>query len=184
MNILIAFASKEGQTEKIAEFIAKALGRQGHQATTMQCRHLPKDFSIESYEAVIIGGPIRMGKYPGYLQKFVAHHLDWLNRVPSALFTVCMAIESKNEKDRVTARSYGQNFSQVTHWQPRLMETFAGAVKYTQYGLITRYIMRSISKKEDRDTDTSQDYEYTDWGKVTQFTEQFLNELDELTKAS
>ena len=184
MKILIVFASKEGQTEKIANFIAEVLHRHGHQATILLCDHVPKDFSTASFDAVVIGGSIHMGKYPGHLQKFVSNHLEWLNRIPSALFTVCMAIESKNKEDQEAARSYGQNFIQNSHWQPRLVETFAGAVKYTQYGFITRLIMHSIAKKEGRDTDTSRDYEYTDWEKVTQFTERFLTEIGELTGAS
>jgi menaquinone-dependent protoporphyrinogen oxidase len=40
--------------------------------------------------------------------------------------------------------------------------------------------MKHISKKEGRSTDTSQDHEYTDWDKVTQFTEQFLTEIGKL----
>ena len=174
MNILIVFATREGQTQKIAEFIAEIVRHSGHQATTLACGSMTKDFNPEVYDAVIIGAPIHMGKYPGYLEKFVTTHLDWINRIPSALFTVCMAIESKNEKDRSIATAYGQKFSQITHWQPKLLETFAGAVKYTQYGFITRIIMRSIAKKEGRDTDTSQDFEYTDWNKVTEFAEKFL----------
>jgi len=174
MNILIVFATMEGQTEKIAKFITEVANRNGHHATTLACENMSKDFNTEAYDAVIIGGPIHMGKYPGCLRKFVTTHLDWINQIPSAMFTVCMAIESKNEKDRDIATSYGQKFSQNARWQPKLLGTFAGAVKYTQYGFITRIVMRSIAKKEGRDTDTSQDYEYTDWNKVTEFTERFL----------
>ena len=60
------------------------------------------------------------------------------------------------------------------------MKTFAGANKYAQYGFIIRNIMKHIAKKEGRSTDTSQDHEYTDWDKVTQFTEQFLTEIGKL----
>lgn len=177
MNILIAFASKEGQTEKIAEFIADVVRHHGHQAKTLPCHHLPKDFDITSFDAVIIGGSIHMNKYPGYLNKFVTTYLDSLNQVPSALFTVCMATHSENEKERIAADAFGPALSQKTQWQPNVMETFAGAIKYTQYGFITRKIMQSIARKEGGDTDTSRDFEYTDWEKVTQFTERFLSQI-------
>ena len=184
MNILILFASKEGQTEKIAHFIAEVIRHHGHQATTHLGEHLPKDFSLDSFDAAIIGGSIHMGKYPRYLKRFVSEHSDWLNRIPSALFTVCMAIHSVNEKEQAEARSFGTNFIKETDWQPDLVETFAGAVKYTQYGFITRIIMRHISKKEGGDTDTSRDHEYTNWDAVTRFTEKFLSELGELERTS
>lgn len=184
MNILIAYASKEGQTEKIADFIAEVLRHHGHQATTLLCKHVPKGFNTDPFDAAIIGGSIHVGGFPGYLKKFVTNHLDWLSQVPSAFFTVCLAIHSKAEKAVTEARSYGTGFSKETHWQPNLMETFAGANKYTQYGFITRKIMQHIAKNEGRSTDTSQDHEYTDWEKVTQFAEQFLSEARKLEGVS
>ena len=44
---------------------------------------------------------------------------------------------------------------------------FAGALRYTQYGLIKRHFMKRISKdRVSADTDTSRDYEYTNWNDV------------------
>ena len=39
----------------------------------------------------------------------------------------------------------------------------AGALPYTRYGWIKRMMMRRIVAKAGGDTDTSRDYEYTDW---------------------
>lgn len=178
MDILIAFATKEGQTEKIANFIAEIARHHNHQATALLCEHLPNDFHTTPFDAAIIGGSIHMGKYESYLNKFVTTHLDWLNQVPSAFFTVCLAIQGKNEKAQIEAKSYGSRFCRETHWQPNLIETFAGTDKYTQYGFITRKIMQHIAKKEGRSTDTTTDHEYTDWEKVTQFTEKFISDAE------
>lgn len=183
MNILILFATKEGQTEKIAHFMAEVIRHHGHHVTTQLGEHLPKDFNTERFDAAILGGSIHMNKYPGYLRKFVIANRDWLDQVPSAFFTVCMAIHSVDKKEQVAARSLGENFVKKTHWQPKMMETFAGAVKYTQYGMITRKIMQLISKKEGGNTDTSQDHEYTDWDAVTRFAEQFLEKVEALEGA-
>ena len=183
MNILIVFATKEGQTEKIAHFISEVIRHHGHQATTQLGEHLAKDFNTDNFDAAIIGGSVHMGKFPDYLKKFVIKHSDWLNQVPSAFFTVCMAINSVNEKEQEAAKSLGPDFLKNTNWQPTLMETFAGAVKYTQYGFITRIIMQQISKKEGGNTDTSHDHEYTDWNAVTRFTEQFLEKIQALEGA-
>ena len=180
MNILIAFSSKEGQTEKIANFIAEVIRHHGHQTTSLSCEHLPQDFITDHFDAAMIGGPIHMGKYPDYLKDFVVTHLDWLNQIPSAFFTVCLAIHSKTEKAKIEASSYSPAFCKETHWKPNLTETFAGANKYTQYGFIIRKIMQHIAKKEGRSTDTSQDHEYTDWNNVNHFTERFLSEIGQL----
>ena len=147
-------------------------------ATTQMGQQIPKDFSTDSFDAAILGGSIHMGNYPRYMKNFVLTHKDWLNQVPSALFTVCMAIHSVHEKEQNEARSFGPRFSNTTNWQPNLMETFAGAIKYTQYGFITRKIMQYIARKEGGSTDTSKDHEYTDWEAVTRFSERFISELD------
>ena len=183
MKILVLYATMEGQTAKIAERIAEVLRNKGHQVTTQSAEHLPARFNIDAFEAAVIGGSIHMGRYPGYLKKFTSQHYNWLNDVPSAFFTVCMGINSREEKSQKEASAYGERFIKETKWQPALTATFAGAVKYTQYNFITRFIMKMISRHEGGSTDTSQDHEYTDWEAVTRFAEQFDKTLTQLQEA-
>lgn len=173
MNILIVYGSLEGQTQKISEYIATILRNQGYQVTTLSGEPLPADFSIEPYDAVVIGGPIHMGRYPKYIKRFVTTHRDWLNKLPCAFFTVCMAIHSKKPKSREQAILYSKDFLAQTGWQPTLTTTFSGAVKYTRYNFFTRFIMKMISKSEGGNTDTSRDHEYTDWQSVESFAQKF-----------
>jgi menaquinone-dependent protoporphyrinogen oxidase len=42
----------------------------------------------------------------------------------------------------------------------------AGALKYSRYPLPLRWLMKRIAAKAGGDTDTSRDYEYTDWAQV------------------
>ena len=174
MDIVIIYGSLEGQTKKIVERIAAILHDKGHEVTSLSSEQLPSDLPLNDFDAAIIGGPIPMGKFPKQLSSFVSAQKDWLNKIPSAFFTVCMAINSKLPKSREQALQYGENFLRQSCWQPTLTEVFAGAVKYTQYDFITRFIMKMISKREGGSTDTSRDHEYTDWNKVTQFAEAFI----------
>jgi menaquinone-dependent protoporphyrinogen oxidase len=183
MNILILYASLEGQTAKIAEVIADVLRNKEHQITIYSGDHLPTDFNLDSFEAAILGGSIHMGRHPRYLNKFVNHNLDWLNSNTSAFFTVCMGINSLQEKSRKEAAAYGEYFISDTGWLPALTATFAGAVKYTQYNFVTRIIMKMIARREGGSTDTSRDHEYTDWDAVTRFAEQFAEKATNLQEA-
>jgi menaquinone-dependent protoporphyrinogen oxidase len=45
---------------------------------------------------------------------------------------------------------------------PAKVHPVAGALLYRQYGFLTRFVLRMISKQKGGDTDTSRDYEYTD----------------------
>lgn len=177
MHILIVYGSKEGQTAKIAERMAQIIGNRGLEASIKSGKEIPTDFATDGFDAAIIGGSIHIGKYPSYLAEFVSQHRDWLNKVPSAFFTVCMAIHSHNAAEREEAENFGKRFIENAQWHPTIVETFAGAVKYTQYNFITRFIMKTITKREGGSTDTSQDHEYTDWEAVARFTNRFLDKI-------
>ena len=49
----------------------------------------------------------------------------------------------------------------------------AGALPYTRYNWFIRLVMKRIAAKAGGDTDTTRDYEYTDWEDLRSFTEQF-----------
>ncbi len=55
--------------------------------------------------------------------------------------------------------------------RPKLRATFAGAIRYTDYGWVTKRVMRSIARREGNATDTSRDHEYTDWVAVDRFAD-------------
>jgi len=172
VQILIVYGSLEGQTKKIAERIAAILEGKGHKVTTLPDGRAPAGPALERFDAAIVGGPVHMGKLPKPVVQFVTTHRDWLDKVPGAFFTVCMAINSKRPGSREQAIRYGTEFLTQSGWRPRLNATFAGAVKYTQYDFITRFIMKMISKREGGSTDTTHDHEYTDWDSVAHFAEE------------
>lgn len=47
--------------------------------------------------------------------------------------------------------------------------SFAGALLYQNYHPLLRWIMKRIARKAGGGTDTSRNYEYTDWGEVEAF---------------
>jgi menaquinone-dependent protoporphyrinogen oxidase len=180
MNILIIFGTVEGQTEKVAKHMASIIRNKGHHVTIKLSDQLTDNFKVHSFDGAIIGGSIHMGKYPASIKQFITSHIVWLNNRPSAFFTICMGINSQNEKSREEAKHYGEDFIKRLNWNPNTIGTFAGAVKYTQYNFVTRFIMKLISKWEGGSTDTSRDHEYTDWESVSHFTEKFIAEIESL----
>ena len=51
---------------------------------------------------------------------------------------------------------------------------FGGALAYSRYGRFTRWIIRRIARSKNLGTDTSRDYEYTDWRAVDAFARHFI----------
>ena len=53
------------------------------------------------------------------------------------------------------------------------MKIVAGALLYTHYNFFVRWLMKRIVANAGGDTDTSKDYEYTDWSDVRAFAADF-----------
>jgi menaquinone-dependent protoporphyrinogen oxidase len=99
----------------------------------------------------------------------VKQHVVALSEMPSAFFSVCLTSAEDTDESRATAQKYVDDFLDDTGWTPRKTATFAGALQYLEYNFATRLLMRLMMKRGGRPTDTSQDYDYTDWAAVEQF---------------
>jgi menaquinone-dependent protoporphyrinogen oxidase len=65
-----------------------------------------------------------------------------------------------------------------TGLHPARVMPVAGALKYREYGWLVRFVMKRISKAEGGPTDTSRDYEMTDWVALDRFGEEVAASLD------
>lgn len=174
MRIYIPYATTEGQTAKIADYIAEVVRAHGHQGDTVDIGHA-KDGVPAGYDGVIVGSAIHMGKHDKHAVEFVRHNRDTLQKLPSAFFSVSLAAHG----DEAEAEGYVQEFETETGWRPAQVALFGGALQYTHYGFLKRRVMKKIAadKPGNLGTDTSRDYVYTEWDGVKQFTEAFLARL-------
>lgn len=173
-RILIIYGSEEGQTAKITDHMAAFLRSRKQEVDTVYGKRAPDMFSVDGYDGVIIGASIHMGRHAKYMVNLAKHHCDELDGKLTAFFTVCLTAASEKPEDQAQVEAYVENWIEATGWRPDQIGVFAGALLYSQYGLIKRFLMKRISKQSGGDTDTSQDYEYTDWESVDDFAESFL----------
>lgn len=172
-RIAVVYSTTEGQTEKIARHIGKRLQEHGADVAVMHAREIPLDYTLENSDAIIMGASIHVGQHQDSLKDYVIDHADTLNEMPSAFFSVSLTAHDEHEK----ARNFTLQFQNQTGWKPPFAEAFAGALKYTEYNFLKRALMKSIAEKNGANTDTSRDWEYTDWDKVTRFADAFYTSL-------
>jgi menaquinone-dependent protoporphyrinogen oxidase len=98
-RILVAYATKKGSTTEIAQAIGKELNASGHVVDVADMRTIS---SVTGYNAVVIGGPVYVGKIDG-VGKFVKRHSTDLARVPVAGFVVCLAAAAKDQEGMALA---------------------------------------------------------------------------------
>jgi menaquinone-dependent protoporphyrinogen oxidase len=134
------------------------------------------DLNPAAYDAVMVGASIHYGHHPAYLHKLIRRHRDALAARPCAFFSVSLSAGGPRPKPQAAQR-YLDKFLRRTGWRPKLTASFAGALKYSLYGPIKRRVMIVFVGLGGGNTDTSQDYEYTDWGAVARFADAFAQAL-------
>ena len=175
-RILLLYATTEGQTKLIAERVAHLLRDKGHTLETLPAEATPPDWNPAAYDGVIVGASIHYGHHPAYLRALMRRHRNALASRPCAFFSVSLSAGGPNPKP-AAAQRYLDKFLRRTDWQPQLTASFAGALKYSLYGPIKRRVMIVFVGLGGGNTDTSQDYEYTDWDTVERFADAFAQRL-------
>jgi len=82
-KILIPYGTTEGQTAKIAEFIADVIRGQGDEVEAVDIRKVQYAIPV-GYDGVIVGASIHLGKHDKHVVEFVRKNRDILERLPSA----------------------------------------------------------------------------------------------------
>ncbi|MDH2925804.1 menaquinone-dependent protoporphyrinogen IX dehydrogenase [Lonepinella koalarum] len=166
MKTLIVYSSHDGQTKKIAEFIASKL------SGNVEVRSISETFSCDNVDKIIIGASIRYGYFNKQLYKFIKKNTALLNDKPSAFFGVNLTAR-KEDKNTPETNVYVRKFLQRIYWQPRCSAVFAGALLYPRYTWFDRTMIKFIMQITGGETDTSKEIEYTNWDKVAEFALEF-----------
>ena len=166
MKTLILYSTHDGQTKKIAEFIAAQLNND------QVCVQSLADNNVElsEYDKIVIGASIRYGHFDRKLYKFIEKQTALLNQKYTAFFGVNLTAR-KAGKDSVETNVYVRKFLQRIDWTPTLAAVFAGALLYPRYTWFDRVMIQFIMRLTGGETDTSKEIEYTDWEKVKAFAQ-------------
>jgi menaquinone-dependent protoporphyrinogen oxidase len=180
-NILIVYGTSYGQTAKVARFMADRLTEMGDSVTLVDAGGLLRSTSLPrtplDFDGVIVGSSVLYGRHQRSIERFVGAHRDALNAMPSAFFSVSGSAASEDEATRAEARRVVRTFLSATEWRPQLAETVAGAMAYTKYNPVVRWLLKRRSAKNGGPTDSSRDHEFTDWAQVRGFVEAFAATL-------
>jgi menaquinone-dependent protoporphyrinogen oxidase len=176
-NVLVVYATHDGQTRKIAERIATVLRVHRHVVELLDATQ-SREVDLTRFEAVFIGSPVRAQSYLRAVERFVRLHRPALERIPSLFFSVNLAVLNKTDGRAQTMRLVNKLLTD-TGWHPRRIELLAGALPYTRYNFLIRFVMKRIVRTQGGDTDTSRDYEYTDWAEVDRCAVEFVKGVAE-----
>jgi len=175
VSILVCYGTGEGQTATVADRIVDVLTERGHDATARRAADLPPAFDLEAFNAVLVGASVHMGTHQSSVRAFVTEHREQLAARPTGFFQLSMSSAVADESRQAEAAGYVETFLEETDWHPDRIGRFGGALRYSKYGFLKRLVMKRIAKTATGDTDTSRDYEYTDWDEVETFAADFAS---------
>jgi menaquinone-dependent protoporphyrinogen oxidase len=171
-RVLIVYGSNYGQTAKIAERIAGLLRRREIEVTVHKGDQLPPALALRRYDGILVGASLITGRYQKYIRKFVRNNAAALRAVPCAFFAVSGSAAGRPD-ERAEAQGTVDQFFAATGWNPDLTVCLGGAISFTKYNPLLRWIMKRIMSKGGHPLDPTRDHELTDWSEVERFTEAF-----------
>lgn len=172
-KILVLYGTTEGQTRRIARFIVDRLIAAGHEASLVDAAEAAAELNPRTFSAAVIAASLHTGHYQSAVVDFVRRHHDALNPMPTAFVSVSLSAASHDADDLDGLARCVANFERHTGWTPREIHHAAGAFRFTQYDFLKRWALKYIAYRKGQPTNTSRDYELTDWDALGAFVEVF-----------
>ena len=178
MKGVVFYATREGHTRRVAEHIASDL-RAHHVAVDLyDVKTLPVSIDWSLYDWACVAASVHVGHHEREMVTFVKSHQEELKRLSAAFLSVTLseagaedpyAPKERREQAAADAQRMIDMFELETGWRPARALPVAGALAYSRYNLIIRFVMKQIARKAGAPTDTSRDYELTDWPTLDRF---------------
>jgi len=168
-SVLIVYSSTDGHTKIICQRVTNFLN-EGNLVKLLPLEEVKK-IDLSNFEKIIIGASIRYGKHSKELYKFINLNKNILDKKKCDFFSVNV-VARKPEKNTAETNPYINKFLRISEWKPNKISVFAGKVDYPNYNFFDKYIIKFIMFVTKGPTDTSRSYEFTDWSKVDEFSEE------------
>jgi len=172
-HILIVYGTTDGHTRKIAQVLAEDLRAKRCSVDLLDPAGSLWRLSPEDYDGVIVAASVHIGDYQPAVGRWARMYAPLLNGVPTAFLSVCLAVLEKGIAPRQEMLRIMRRFLNRCGWRPTITKMVAGALPYTRYTWLKRQMMKRIVAKAGGDTDTTRDFEYTDWIDLRHFAEDF-----------
>lgn len=188
--VAVLYATREGHTRRIADRVAGDLRARGFDVEIKNLRNDAATVRLSDYAAVVLAASVHIGRHEREMVKFVKKHRTELQQLPAAFLSVTlseagaeMSGKTSEERARFSAdvRNVIEKFFEDTEWRPDRVKPVAGALPYTKYNPLVKFVMRWIAKQLGAAVDTSRDYEYTDWIGLDRFAAELADELSSVT---
>ena len=182
MRAAVLYATREGQAERVANHVATDLRRRRIEAQVINVRDVKGTIDWRAYDQAYVVASVHTGHHEKEMIAFVRRFKDELTErhAPFLSLTLSQAgaeLLTNTLVQRQTAHGDAlqmiSDFMKETGWHPARILPVAGALNYSRYNFLMKWIMKRIAHKAGFDGPATRDYEFTNWPAV----DRFVNEL-------
>ena len=172
MKLLIIYGTVEGQTRKIADFVAGEVARLGHDPVLIDAEDTGA-IEFGGVGAVILAASVHQRRHPRSFEAMLAAHAADLSAVPVLMLSV--SLNAAFAEGREEAEDYLTEMKMRTGLAPDVEMLDGGAVRRMQYDYFAMQVIRHVVMR-DRPFDASKaEHEFTDWDAVAVRVAAFLD---------
>jgi menaquinone-dependent protoporphyrinogen oxidase len=172
-DVLIVYASTNGHTARVAARLAGALEAAGVRGRLEDVRAIPAGVSPRDHDGVIVAGSVHRGRHQREIADWVRAHHTTLALRRTALVSVSLSAADESPEARADVRRVVDELVEDTDWTPGVVAFVAGALRFGDYDLPTRVLMRLIARRHGVTGDLVEDVEFTDWAELDRFACEF-----------
>ena len=143
-SILLAYASRYGSTQEVAEVIATEL-RAGGLAVDIQPASEIKN--IEGYDAVVLGAAIYNARWHPEAHQFLAQHEQVLPQRPVAIFALG-PLSTSSAAMRNSRRQLDMELAKYPWLKPVALEMFVGKIDPAKLSFIDRLGVTASDRRD------------------------------------
>src|SRR5262245_24778227 len=178
MKAAIFYATREGHGRRVSEHIADSLRAERFHVDVFNVKDSPELIDTQPYQLAFVVASVHMGRHEREIVRFVKSHRLDLVRLGAAFLSLTLSEAGAEDlaappEKRYAASADAQRmidvFVQETGWRPAYVLPVAGALVYSKYNFFIKLMMKTIARRAGGPTDTSRDYEFTDWATLDRF---------------
>ena len=172
MNVLIIYATIEGQTGKIANFAEELVRKAGHDVRIIDSREKVSDVDFDGIDSVILAAPVHERRHPLPFEVVLSANGEELKKRRTLMLSISLSAAFPEGLE--DAQDYLTEMKMRADFEPDEELLVAGAIRTNKYDYFASQIVRHVVLRgRDFDADAGE-HEFTDWEKLTSKIKAFL----------
>ncbi len=143
-SILLAYATRYGSTQEVAETITAALREAGLEVELQPMQEVKR---LDNYEAVVLGAAIYNARWHPHAHQFLSQHQTALKQRPVAIFALGPLSTSEAAMLR-SRRQLDKELEKYAWLKPVALEMFIGKMDPKKLGFFDRLVSTASDQRD------------------------------------